>query len=107
MGKNITGALLANSGFELIDLGKDVDKAEIVKAAMERDADIVGLCALMTTTMTQIDDTIAALREAGLKARVMVGGAALTQEYADRVGADAYARDGVEAVKLAKKLLAD
>ncbi len=105
LGKNITGALLANSGFELIDLGKDVDKAEIVKAAMERDADIVGLCALMTTTMTQIDDTIAALREAGLKARVMVGGAALTQEYADRVGADAYARDAVAAVKLAKAML--
>ena len=105
LGKNITGALLANSGFELIDLGKDVDKADIVKAAMERDADIVGLCALMTTTMTQIDGTIAALREAGLKARVMVGGAALTQEYADAAGADAYARDAVAAVKLAKAML--
>jgi len=105
LGKNIVGALLANSGFKLVDLGKDVDSAEIVRAALEHDADIVGLCALMTTTMIQIDKVIADLHAAGCSAKVMVGGAALTQEYADAAGADAYARDGVDAVRLAKNLI--
>ena len=105
LGKNITGALLANSGFKLIDLGKDVDSTEIVKAAIENNADIVGLCALMTTTMVQIDKVIADLKEAGCAAKVMVGGAAVTQEYADSAGADAYAPDGVKAVELAKELV--
>ncbi|MBR6012434.1 MAG: homocysteine S-methyltransferase family protein [Selenomonadaceae bacterium] len=105
LGKNITGALLANSGFNLIDLGKDVDSEKIVRAAIENNADIVGLCALMTTTMIQIDKVIEDLKNAGCNAKVMVGGAALTQEYADSAGADAYAKDGVEAVKLAKKML--
>ena len=106
LGKNIVGALVSNSGFKLVDLGKDVDSAEIVRAAIEHDADIVGLCALMTTTMIQIDKVIAELKAAGSPAKVMVGGAALTQEYADSAGADAYARDGVEAVRLAKDLIA-
>ncbi|MBQ4495485.1 MAG: cobalamin-dependent protein, partial [Selenomonadaceae bacterium] len=105
LGKNIVGALIANSGFKLVDLGKDVDSAEIVRAALAHDADIVGLCALMTTTMIQIDKVIADLHAAGCSAKVMVGGAALTQEYADAAGADAYARDGVEAVRLAKSLI--
>ncbi len=104
LGKNITGALLANNGFNVIDLGKDVDKEQIVRAAIENNADIVGLCALMTTTMQEIDSTINALKEAGAAAKVMVGGAALTQEYADAAGADAYAKDAVAAVKLAKKM---
>ncbi len=105
LGKNIVGALISNSGFKLVDLGKDVDASEIVRAAIEHDADIVGLCALMTTTMIQIDKVIAELHAAGSSAKVMVGGAALTQEYADSAGADAYARDGVEAVRLAKSLV--
>ena len=105
LGKNIVGALISNSGFKLVDLGKDVDSEQIVRAALEHDADIVGLCALMTTTMIQIDKVIAELHAAGCKSKVMVGGAALTQEYADSAGADAYARDGVEAVRLAKNLI--
>ena len=105
LGKNIVGALIANSGFKLIDLGKDVDSEKIVRAAMEHDADIVGLCALMTTTMIQIDKVVADLHAAGCSAKIMVGGAALTQEYADSAGADAYAKDGVEAVRLAKKFV--
>ncbi len=107
LGKNIVGALISNSGFKLVDLGKDVDSEKIVRAALEHDADIVGLCALMTTTMIQIDKVIADLHAAGSAAKVMVGGAALTQEYADAAGADAYAKDGVEAVRLAKNLLGD
>ena len=105
LGKNIVGALLSNSGFKLIDLGKDVDSAEIVRAAIESKADIVGLCALMTTTMVQIDKVIADLHAAGCEAKVMVGGAALTQEYADSAGADAYAKDGVQAVQIAKQMI--
>ena len=105
LGKNITGALLANSGFRLVDLGKDVDAEEIVKTAIREKADIVGLCALMTTTMVQIDKVIADLHAAGCPAKVMVGGAALTQEYADQAGADAYAPDGVKAVELAKEMV--
>src|SRR5574344_2721941 len=104
LGKNITGAILANSGFKLIDLGKDVDSSDIVKSAIGNNADIVGLCALMTTTMVQIDKVVAQLKEAGCPAKVMVGGAAVTQDYADAAGADAYASDGVKAVELAKEL---
>ncbi|MBR2179991.1 MAG: homocysteine S-methyltransferase family protein [Selenomonadaceae bacterium] len=105
LGKNIVGALLSNSGFKLVDLGKDVESDKIVRAAIENKADIVGLCALMTTTMVQIDKVIADLHAAGCSAKVMVGGAALTQEYADSAGADAYAKDGVQAVQLAKQML--
>ena len=105
LGKNIVAALLENNGFKLIDLGKDVDVETIVNKALEHDADIVGLCALMTTTMTQIDIVIQSLKKAGSQAKVMVGGAVLTQEYADQAGADCYAHDGVVAVNLAKNLL--
>ena len=105
LGKNIVGALLSNSGFKLIDLGKDVDSTEIVRATIENNADIVGLCALMTTTMVQIDKVIADLHNAGCNAKVMVGGAALTQDYADSAGADFYAKDGVDAVNIAKKIV--
>ena len=106
LGKNIVGALLSNSGFRLVDLGKDVPAETIVREALAQDADIVGLCALMTTTMTQIDTVVAALHAAGSRAKIMVGGAAVTQEYADQAGADAYASDGVQAVKLAEEMVA-
>ena len=102
LGKNIVSALLSNSGFKLIDLGKDVDADTIVRTALEKEADIVGLSALMTTTMTQIDKVIKKLREAGSEARVIVGGAAVTEDYATSAGADAYANDGVSAVQIAK-----
>ncbi len=105
LGKNIVAALLENNGFKLIDLGKDVDAEKIVRSAIENDADIVGLCSLMTTTMAQIDKVIASLKKAGSKAHVIVGGAVLTQEYADSAGADAYAQDGVIAVKIAKEFV--
>ena len=105
LGKNIVSALLSNSGFKLIDLGKDVDADTIVRAALEKEADIVGLSALMTTTMTQIDKVIKKLREAGSEARVIVGGAAVTEDYATSAGADAYADDGVSAVKIAKEFV--
>ena len=107
LGKNIVSALLSNSGFKLIDLGKDVDADTIVRTALEKEADIVGLSALMTTTMTQIDKVIKKLREAGSEARVIVGGAAVTKDYATSAGADAYANDGVSAVKIAKDFVGE
>lgn len=105
LGKNIVAALMENNGFKIIDLGKDVPMETIVEAALTHQADIVGLCALMTTTMPQIDLVISALKKAGCGAKVMVGGAVLTAEYAQSAGADCYAADGVVAVNLAKDLL--
>ena len=105
IGKNIVRLLLENYGFEVIDLGKDVEADTIVETAIQQDADVVGLAALMTTTMPQIDKVIDKLQAAGARAKVMIGGAAVTQDYADSCGADAYAADGVKAVKLAKQIV--
>ena len=105
LGKNIVAALLENNGFEILDLGKDVPASRIVASAREHRPDIVGLCALMTTTLPQIDSSIAALKAAGLTARTMVGGAVLTRDYAEKAGADAYAPDAIAAVALARQLL--
>ena len=105
LGKNIVAALMENSGFHIIDLGKDVQAEKIVEAALQENADIVGLCALMTTTMPQIDNTITELKKQGCNAKVIVGGAVLTEEYASKAGADAYAANGVDAVNISKKFL--
>lgn len=105
LGKNIVSALLENNGFKVIDLGKDIDTEEILQAAKKYQADMVGLCSLMTTTITEIDKVINALNNSDVSPKVMIGGAVVTQEYADNVGADAYAADGVEAVELAKKII--
>ena len=105
LGKNIVGALLENSGFNLIDLGKDVPAEEIVATAIKNEADIVGLCALMTTTMTEIDEVIRQLKESGNTSKVIVGGAALTQDYADEAGADYYAQDAVIALNIANDII--
>jgi 5-methyltetrahydrofolate--homocysteine methyltransferase len=102
LGKNIVAALLENSGFTVIDLGKDISAEQVIAAWQEYRPDIIGLCSLMTTTLPQIDNTIKKLRQSGATPRVMVGGAVLTPEYAKTAGADAYAADAVEAVKLAK-----
>ena len=105
LGKNIVAALLENSGFRVVDLGKDVAADSIVDAALANEADIVGLCALMTTTMPELDVVIEKLKASGSKARVMVGGAAVTDDYARDCGADAYARDGVAAVNIAREIV--
>ena len=98
LGKNIVAALLENNGYKIVDLGKDVDPEVIVQAIKDNKAALVGICSLMTTTMPQIDNTVAAIRAAGLKTKVMVGGAVVSQEYADQAGADIYAKDGIAAV---------
>jgi len=105
IGKNIVCTLLENHGFEVIDLGKNVPAARILEAARQHRVDAVGLSALMTTTIQQMDVVLEQLRAAGIKVFTMVGGAVVTPEYAERIGADLYARDALEAVAKIKKLL--
>lgn len=105
IGKNIVIMLLENYGFRLVDLGKDVPADQILAAAQKEDADIIGLSALMTTTMPRMQEVIEGVKKMGLRSRVMVGGAVLNQEYADRIGADAYSEDARAAVKTAQKLM--
>jgi len=106
IGKNIVCTLLENHGFEVFDIGKNVSAATIIAKARELSVQAVGLSALMTTTMSEMDNVIKKLKAAGVKTFTMVGGAVVTQEYADRIGADLYARDAMEAVAKIKKLLA-
>lgn len=104
IGKNLVTLMLKNYGFRVIDLGKDVPGEQIIQAAKENNAQIIALSALMTTTMQRMREVIALAREAGLQAKVMIGGAVITQDYADEIGADGYSRDAAEAVKLAQRL---
>jgi 5-methyltetrahydrofolate--homocysteine methyltransferase len=104
IGKNIVGLMLGNHGFEVVDLGKDVPAAVIVEEAERRDAALIGLSALMTTTMVRMEDTVRLLREKGIAVGVLVGGAVVTEEFARSIGAH-YAKDAVEAVRLARSLL--
>ncbi|MBU5612117.1 homocysteine S-methyltransferase family protein [Geomonas azotofigens] len=106
IGKNILVTLLENNGFEVIDLGKNVPAAKILDAARSHEVDAVGLSALMTTTMAQMDKVVTLLKSEGVKSFTMVGGAVVTQQYADEIGADLYAKDAMEAVARIKELLA-
>lgn len=105
IGKNIVCTLLENHGFEVFDIGKNVSAATIIAKAREYDVDAVGLSALMTTTMSEMDTVIKKLKSVGVQTFTMIGGAVVTQEYADQIGADLYARDAMEAVAKIKKLL--
>ena len=105
IGKNIVAVLLENYGFKVIDLGKDVNASVILERAAQENADIIGLSALMTTTMPRMQEVVDGVKAQGLRARVMVGGAVLNQEYADKIGADAYSEDARAAVLTAQKLM--
>ncbi len=107
IGKNLVCMLLEGAGFEVIDLGTDVAPEKFVEVIKEGRADLVALSALLTTTMPNMRSTIEALKAAGLreKAKVMIGGAPVTQAYADQIGADGYAPDASRAVALAKSLM--
>ena len=105
IGKNIVCLLLGNHGFDVIDAGKDVPAEQIVACALEHKARIIGLSALMTTTMVRMEDTIRLVRERNLPIKVLVGGAAVTQAFADAIGADAYCEDAVSAVRAAKQFV--
>lgn len=104
IGKNIVKTLLENYGFEMIDLGKDVDPELILKTVKEQNIKLVGLSALMTTTVVNMEETIKLLRDNGADCKVMVGGAVLTQEYADMIGADFYSKDAMGSVRYANDL---
>jgi len=106
IGKNLVGMMLKGGGFQIIDLGTDVDAQKFVGAVKETDNCVVALSALLTTTMPQMAEVIKALKAAGLdEAKVMIGGAPVTQNYADEIGADGYAPDAASAVDMAKSLL--
>jgi len=105
IGKSIVGTMLEGAGFMVTDLGVDAGPDKFVEAAKEKNADLLGISALLTTTMTGMEDVIKAVRGAGLKARVMIGGASVTQEFADKIGADGYAPDAPSAVGKAKELV--
>lgn len=105
IGKNIVKVLLENYSFDVIDLGKDVPPEEILKAVRENDVHLVGLSALMTTTVVSMEETIRLLRKEVPECKVMVGGAVLNQDYADMIGADFYGKDAMQSVYYAQELL--
>ena len=105
IGKNIVRVVLENYGYTVIDLGRDVPSETIVETAVRENVKLVGLSALMTTTVTSMAETIAALRESGHDCKIMVGGAVLTEDYAAQIGADYYAKDAKQGADIAKKVL--
>ena len=105
IGKNIVRVVLENYGYTVVDLGRDVPPQTVVEAAIREDAKLVGLSALMTTTVKSMAETIEALRKSGHDCRIMVGGAVLTEEYAAQIGADYYAKDAKQSADIARKVL--
>ena len=108
IGKNLVAAMLEGNGFEVIDLGVNVSPEQFIASVKEKGANIIALSALLTTTMPAMRTTIDALKQAGLRnqVKVLIGGAPITQKYADEIGADGYSDNAVSAVGLAKKVLA-
>ena len=104
IGKNIVATMLDNYGFEIIDLGRDVPAEKVLQSVEENKAPLVGLSALMTTTLPSMAETVALLKEKTPWVKVIVGGAVLTQEYADKIGADGYGKDAIAAVRFAEKI---
>lgn len=106
IGKNLVGMMLKGAGFEVIDLGVDVSPDRFMEEAKAKKAHLIGISALLTTTMPGMEQTLKVLRAAGLSVKVLVGGAPVTQAYADKIGADGYAANAAEAVTVAKRLVA-
>ena len=107
IGKNLVVLMLKNYGYNVIDMGKDVPCEDIVDTAIRENAAIIGLSALMTTTMMRMQDVVELCKEKGCKSKVIIGGACITQSFADEIGADGYSKDAAECVKLVEHLLAD
>ena len=105
IGKNLVVLMLKNYGYDVIDLGKDVETDDILKTAIEKDAKVIGLSALMTTTMMEMKTVVDRAKEMGVKAKIVIGGAVVTQDFADEIGADGYSSDAREAVKVVSRLL--
>lgn len=107
IGKNLVVLMLKNYGYNVIDMGKDVPCEDIVEKAIAEDAAIIGLSALMTTTMMRMQDVVEICKEKGCKSKVIIGGACITQSFADEIGADGYSKDAAECVKLVERLLTE
>ena len=105
IGKNLVALMLKNYGFQVIDLGKDVPRDVIIDTAIKENADIIALSALMTTTMKEMDEVVKLAKEKQVKAKIIIGGAVITQDYCDEISADGYAKDASGAVKVATRLL--
>jgi 5-methyltetrahydrofolate--homocysteine methyltransferase len=107
IGKNLVSMMLEGAGFDIIDLGSDVSADQFIEAVQKNEPDIVGMSALLTTTMTSIGTTIEALKQAGLRdnVKIMIGGAPVTQDFADRVGADGFAPDAGSAARVARAVM--
>ena len=105
IGKNLVATMLEAAGFNIIDLGKDVPAVEFIKAAKDNDADLIGVSALMTTSMLGMKDVVDLAKKEGIRAKIMVGGGPVSEDYAQKIGADGYGQDAKEAVDLAIRLM--
>jgi 5-methyltetrahydrofolate--homocysteine methyltransferase len=106
IGKNLVAMMLKGAGFDVIDLGVDVTPEKFVEQVKAANVHLVGMSALLTTTMPGMESTVKALKDSGVPVKIMVGGAPVTQEYAEKIGADGYAADAASAVDTAKSLVA-
>jgi len=104
IGKNLVAMMMEGAGFDVLDLGVDVDSETFVRKAAEKNADVIALSALLTTTMPAMELTVKAVKEAGMTVKTIIGGAPVTQAFADRIGADGYSPDAPGAVKLVKAI---
>ena len=105
IGKNLVALMLKNYGYQVIDLGKDVTAEEIVETALRENAAVIGLSALMTTTMMRMQDVVELCKKRGCPAKIVIGGACITEDFAVEIGADAYARDAADTVRVVERLL--
>lgn len=106
IGKNLVAMMMEGAGFAVVDMGVDVDSEAFVKAAVEKSADVIALSALLTTTMSAMETTVKAVKESGITVKTIIGGAPVTQAFADQIGADGYSADAPGAVRLVKQLIA-
>lgn len=106
IGKNLVAMMMEGAGFDVVDLGVDIDSDKFVKAAVAHNAGVVAISALLTTTMPAMKATVIAVKEAGIAAKTIIGGAPVTEAYADQIGADGYSDDAPGAVELVRKLMA-
>jgi len=106
IGKNLVGMMLKGAGFEVIDIGVDMTAEKFIERAKASGAQVIGMSTLLTTTMPSMEKTLKAIKAAGIKAKIIIGGAPVTQAYADKIGADGYAADAASAVDVVKKFVA-
>jgi 5-methyltetrahydrofolate--homocysteine methyltransferase len=106
IGKNLVAMMMEGAGFDVVDVGVDIDSETFVKTAAEKKADVIALSALLTTTMPAMEATVKAVKEAGMTVKTIIGGAPVTQAFSDQIGADGYSADAPGAVKLVKKIVA-